>query len=552
MENPAFDYGLKDTETKPKFLPPRSDNGSVQQTKPEKVNGGGDSTWMKSDMSNGNLDEKKQPDAQAPPVISDGTVRMKRQIGLAGGISLIVGTMIGSGIFVSPSGLLHKTGSVAVSLVVWFLCGVLATLSALSYCELGTVVPRSGGEHAYYMAAFAPLHRFFGELPAFLFAWLTVLLLKPSSLSISGMAFGQYALSPFLTYFEFCEDFVTTWQYDICKKMLAVCFAGAIATVNILSVNGATRVQIVFTGAKIATMIIIIVIGIYNMAHGQFGAISGDWADSSHDYGTIAVSFYSGLWAYDGWNNLCFVTEELKNPERNLPLAIMLGIPITTVLYILVNLSYLTVLDKHAMMESEAVAVDVGNDMLGNFKWVIPVLVCLSTIGSSNGSMFTAGRISYVAGRDGHMVDVMSYIHAKRLTPTIAIMFNVILALPMIFNSSINKLIDLFGFASWIIYALALVSVLVLRKTQPDARRVFKVPLIIPIVAILISIFLVIAPLVSTPTFEYLYVLAFTVLGIIVYYPFVYKKYQLPCMETFTKLIQLMTLVVPSPYVKED
>jgi len=127
----------------------------------------------------------------------------------------------------------------------------------------------------------------------------------------------------------------------------------------------------------------------------------------------------------------------------------------------------------------------------------------------------------------------------------------VLLALPMIFISSLNKLIDLFGFASWIIYGLALVSVLVLRRTQPDAKRVFKVPLIVPILAIIMSAILVIAPLISYPSFEYLYAVIFTLLGMVVYYPFVYCKYQLPCMRKFTKIIQAMTMVVPSPY-KED
>ncbi len=145
------------------------------------------------------------------------------------------------------------------------------------------------------MSAYGPLHKFFGELPAFLFAWLTILLLKPSSLSISGLAFGQYLIAPIIEYFGFCDDFQSSQEYDLCKKLLAVIFACGIATVNVLSVNGATRVQIVFTGAKISTMIIIIVIGIYNMSRGQFGAIRGDWEESG-SIGPIAVSFYSGLW----------------------------------------------------------------------------------------------------------------------------------------------------------------------------------------------------------------------------------------------------------------
>jgi len=129
--------------------------------------------------------------------------------------------------------------------------------------------------------------------------------------------------------------------------------------------------------------------------------------------------------AYDGWNNLNFAMEELANPYTNLPLAIMIGIPLVTVLYLLISVSYLTAFTKGEMIASSAVAIDVGNQYLGAAKWIVPVMISLSAIGTANGSMFTAGRISYVAGRDGHMIDAMSYVHAKRLTPVVAIIVNV-------------------------------------------------------------------------------------------------------------------------------
>ncbi|CAL8113068.1 unnamed protein product [Orchesella dallaii] len=481
-------------------------------------------------------DTKKQDllDEVVPPIPikSDGTVR--------------------SGIFVSPSGLLEKTGSVSLSLVVWAACGVLATLAALSYCELGTVVPRSGGEHAYYMATFPPLNRFFGEIPGFLFAWATVLLLKPSSLSIVSLAAGKYALYPLLRMDRYeCKNFEDDNDFKYAVKLLAVVVASLIAAVNIISARLATKAAIVFLFAKVSTMAIMIGIGFYNMGKGDFGALTGGWDPTNKTVGDIAVSFYSGLWAYDGWNNLNLATEELVNPHRNLPLAILIGIPLSTVLYLLINVSYLTALSKEAMIASDAVAVDVGDNYLGALKLLIPILVVISAIGTGNGSMFTAGRITYAVGRDGHMIDVMSYVHATRLTPIVALSLNTILAYAMIFGSEIEELIDLFGFASWIIYGLAISCVIVLRYTMPDAPRPFKVPLIIPIVAVIISAALVVLPIVYDPKLGYLAVLGFFLLGFLVYIPFVYYKYRLPGMDGFTKAVQFLTLAAPSPY-KDD
>lgn len=150
---------------------------------------------------------------------------MKRQIGLLGGIALIAGTMIGTGIFISPTGLVKNTGSATLALIIWAACGVLATLAALSYCELGTVVPRSGGEHAYYMATFPPLSKIFGELPGFLYAWVTVLLLKPSSFTILSLAFGKYALYPILKMDRFCKAFQNDDDFKLAVKLLAVAIA---------------------------------------------------------------------------------------------------------------------------------------------------------------------------------------------------------------------------------------------------------------------------------------------------------------------------------------
>jgi L-type amino acid transporter 9 len=284
---------------------------------------------------------------------------------------------------------------------------------------------------------------------------------------------------------------------------------------------------------------------------GEFGGLPDHYDYSSEAGFDIAVAFYSGLWAYDGWNNLNFLTEELINPSRNLPLAIVIAMPIITGIYLLTNISYLTVLSMQEIIAQDAVGIEFANRKLGGASFILPVLIAMSIFGTANGSLFTAGRIAHVAGRDGHLVSVLSYVHATKLTPAVAILFNCAIALAMISYSSINSLIDTFSFASWIMYSLAFISLFVLRYTRPELHRPFRVPLIIPIVAVIMSTCLVVLPIYNDPNFDYFIPIGFCLIGVLLYYPFVYKKKTLGFMGSLTKFIQLLTMTAPSPY-KED
>lgn len=272
-------------------------------------------------------------------------IHLKRRVGLVSGVALIVGTMIGSGIFVSPSGLLVRTGSIGISFLVWTGCGILSLFGALAYAELGTMNTSSGAEYAYFMDAF-------GAPPAFLFSWVSTLVLKPSQMAIICLSFSQYAVEAFSTE---CEP------PQLLVKIIAILAILIILLINCYSVNLATGVQNAFTAAKLIAILVIIVGGTWSLAKGNTQHLNGafqtmDGSDSVN-IGRLATAFYTGLWAYDGWNNLNYVTEEIKDPSKNLPRSIMIGIPLVTVCYALINLSYLAVMSPTEMIESEAVAV---------------------------------------------------------------------------------------------------------------------------------------------------------------------------------------------------
>ncbi|MED6281286.1 b(0,+)-type amino acid transporter 1, partial [Characodon lateralis] len=246
-------------------------------------------------------------------------------------------------------------------------------------------------------------------------------------------------------------------------------------------------------------------------------------------------------------NQLNFITEELKNPYRNLPLAIIIGIPLVTVCYVLVNIAYFTVMTPSELLSSPAVAVTFGDKVLYPVAWLVPLFVAFSTFGSANGSCFTAGRLSYVAGREGHMVKILSYISLKRYTPMPALLFNGILAIFYIMPSDINTLINYFSFAQWAFYGLTALSLIVMRFTRKEFDRPVKVPVFIAGIVALVSIYLVLAPIIDKPEWEYLYCAIFIFGGLILYFPLVYwkAKWARKIMRPITMHLQLLMEVVP-------
>ncbi|XP_052815410.1 b(0,+)-type amino acid transporter 1-like isoform X2 [Mya arenaria] len=470
-------------------------------------------------------------------------VAMKKGVGLLSGVALIVGTMIGSGIFISPKGVLASSGSVGASLIIWTLCGFIALLGALSYAELGTMITKSGAEYAYLQEAFSPLHRTLGPIPSFLFAWTSVLILKPALFGVTAMSFAVYAVEPF--YGKCGHD-------DTIVKIVACLCLFLITFINAYSVDLATKVQNLFTIMKLVAVAIIIAGGVYMLSTGSTEHLNTGFEDTTDSFAMFALAFYDGLWAYDGWNNLNYITEELKNPSRNLPLAIMIGIPLVTVCYILMNVSYFTVLSKYDLLLSNAVASSWGDVVLGGATLIIPLAVVLSAFGGCNGTCFTGGRVMYVAAREGHLPEVFSYIHVTQLTPLPSLIVSVILACVLVLAGEIFALIDFFSFTAWFFYGLTMASLIVLRVTQKDRPRPYKVPIIVPVIVLLVSVYLVVAPIIQDPRIEFLYAFLFSVSGLIFYVPFVLYGKKIKYMQNITYLFQVVLMVAPSKYVPTE
>ncbi|KAG1657843.1 Y+L amino acid transporter 2 [Nymphon striatum] len=332
-------------------------------------------------------------------------VTLKKQLGLMNGVTIIVGVIVGSGIFISPKGVLQEAGSVGVSLVIWISCGILSLIGALCYAELGTSIIKSGGDYAYINEAFGPL-------PAFLYLWVALLIIMPTGHAIISITFANYILYPvfgtcvppenavrliaalvlyfyiplFSSVLQALEE-ESSWKQN--KSALANSASSMqslmakdldlmliivnniyvdndsaeyyrlciLTFINCYNVTWATRVQGIFTFTKILALVIIIFAGIIYLGIGEKNAFENAFDESTTDPGHIALAFYSGIFSFAGWNYLNFVTEELKDPYKNLPRAIWISMPLVTIIYFLANVAYFSVLTPQEILASNAVAV---------------------------------------------------------------------------------------------------------------------------------------------------------------------------------------------------
>ncbi|XP_033125317.1 Y+L amino acid transporter 2-like [Anneissia japonica] len=416
------------------------------------------------------------PEHQSQPDEDADGVQLKKEISLFNGITVIVGSIIGSGIFISPKGVLNYSGSVGLSLLVWAISGIFSLVGALCYAELGTTIAVSGGEYSYIYEAF-------GELPAFVLLWVTLIVINPTGQAVVALTFAYYVVQPFYPDPD-CpppDEFI---------RIAALLCLTLLTFINCWSVPWSTKVQDIFTIAKLLALVIIIIAGLAYIGQGHTENFKNSFENKIGGDGSIALAFYNGLFAYAGWNYLNYLTEEIKDSPRNLPWAIIIALPLVTLVYVLANVAYFAVLAPEELMLSNAVAVSFAVKVLGPMAWIIPFGVALSTFGAVNGGILSQSRLFFVGAREGQLPKLMGMIHVKRCTPLPSIFFTCILSCMYVFVSEIDTLINYFSFVTWLAIGIAVCGLIYLRFKKPELERPFKLNIFFPIIFVLACLFL--------------------------------------------------------------
>ncbi|XP_071957384.1 cystine/glutamate transporter-like isoform X1 [Antedon mediterranea] len=459
-------------------------------------------------------------------------VVLRRQVGLLECVTIVVGVIIGSGIFISPKGILENTGTVGASLLVWLGCGIMSSLGALCYAELGTTFPKSGGDYVYILEAFGPL-------VAFLRIWTSLLAIKTGTMAVLAIAFAQYCVAAF---YPICEP------PQSAVKLLAAAILCGVFYLNCVSVTWTTRVQTVLTFVKTIGLIIIIITGFVLLFQGKTTHLKDAFTGAENtDVTKIPLAFYAGLFAYSGWQYVSQITEEIVNPSRNLPLGIMISMGLVTVIYLATNVAYFAQLSPQELLNSNAVAVSFASDLYGVMLWIVPVFVSLSCAGSLNGCLLSDSRGVFAAAREGHFPTVIAMIDVKRRTPTPAILCMLPICLLMLMGDSVYSLINYLSFTGFLFIGITVAVIPYWRWKFPELERPFSVPMIVPITFLLCCVFVVGVSLYSAPV-ECCIGLVITLAGIPVYFLFIYwqnkPQWFIDYMRTFTINFQKTFMVV--------
>lgn len=398
---------------------------------------------------------------------------LQRILGLPAAISIVVGTVIGSGVFLVPSTMIRHVGSVPELFAVWIAAGLLSLFGALTYAELAAAMPEAGGEYNYLSAAYGP---FWG----YLYGWTQFWVAKSGSLATLAAGFYTY-LTVFI---PALGGTVLVVPLDIGPggkpleihygQLVAIGIILGLAGVNYIGVRTGGNLQVAITAVKMLLIFGVIAVGLFS-GGGNYEYLSGHIPSAGSVAGFFAA-MVSALWAYDGWNNVSMVSSEIRNPQRNLPGALIFGTLAVIVTYLLVNLAYFYVLGPANVATSEHVAADMMKALHGSgAATIVTVAVLISIFAALNGSILSGSRVPYAMARDGLFFRAAAPIHPRFHTPGNSILLLCGWSCVVVLSGWFDDLYNFVIFGSWILYLLSAASVFVLRSKAPAMPRPYRV-----------------------------------------------------------------------------
>jgi basic amino acid/polyamine antiporter, APA family len=431
---------------------------------------------------------------------------LPRRLGMWSAVAVLVGSTIGSGIFRSPAGIADKLPGPLPLLAIWITGGIFALCGALTLAEVAGAFPRTGGVYVFIREAW-------GRLPAFLFGWSELVLIRAAALGAISTTFSEYLIRV-LGHDPRLAPYNRYVHYVAAAAILLT------ATFNYVGIKWGALVQNVTTLAKTGAVLLIIVLALAMGLPQTGGHYTPAVPAGSFTFARFGLALVSVLWVYDGWADVSFVGGEVKDPERNLPRVLIFGTLIIIGLYLLANIAYLAVLPVEQIRQSKLVAADVAERLMGATGVAfVATAVMVSTFGTLNGSVMTGSRILFAMAADGLLFKPIAIVHKRFHTPGVAIALEAGLGVVFVLLGTFEQLADTFVTAIVPFYALAVAAVFVFRRRgyQPP----FRVPgyPVVPAIFIVATVLLlgnaIIDPSSRVPT---LGVLGVILLGIPVYY----------------------------------
>jgi APA family basic amino acid/polyamine antiporter len=383
---------------------------------------------------------------------------LKRTLGLRDLVLIVIGTVIGSGIFIVPATTLQQAGgSVSIALLVWLVAGVLSLLGALTYGEMGAMNPDAGGLYVYIRDAF-------GELWAFLYGWTALLVIASGSCATLAVAFSAYLgqivpLSP------------------LAAKVISVLMIVTTMVINVRGTRQSADVQNWSTGLKVTALVVVSVVLLIGGKHGDTTAAT-TVPQPGHRWWELGwCGVCGGLWAYEGWQYATFAAGETRDPQRTFPRGIIVGTACLIAIYILANLGYIAALGPVRAAQSQRIAADAVGALLGPIAGkIIAAIILVSMFSAANGLTLTAPRLYYSMSRDGVFFRKLAEVHPRFGTPAFAVVVCSLWAMVLAVTGTFEQLFTYVVFVGWIFYALGGIAIFVYRRRLPNAVRPFRVP----------------------------------------------------------------------------
>lgn len=414
--------------------------------------------------------------------------QLKRALGLYAATAVVIGSVVGSGIFSSPSGMARTLESAPLMLFVWLLGGIFTAMGAMTQCELVGQMPKTGGMFVY-------LKEIYGEQVGFLYGWANLMIAGSGAIAGIASIFASYAGE-----FIALPRLDPSWESisvnipvlgvlhpfaDIGVKLLGALAIIILTALNIRGVALSGKFQSVTTSSKIVAILLIALIALV------FGGAEGDtahWFQTTDKtaamsvtelIGIVAVALSGAFWAYDGWGTVAYLAGEVKEPSKTIPRAILLGSFIFITLYMIVNLAYLYILPIGMMghVEGDRVASAMATNVIGGIGGVlIAALIMLSTFDATNSTILTNARCYFAMAKASLFWRKTGEVHPRFKTPHVSLMMQGAWAIVLLFSGSFWTIIDMYVFVNWIVYVLMAIGVFIMRRRHPGAQRSFRVP----------------------------------------------------------------------------